>query len=130
MGILSSRYAPWGVILLECDEHQHNAYDPSCDVRRDFDICASIAIGSQHKAIALHYNPDDFQVGGITCHMTKTERHAKLFETLQSWQEDPAPELGFARFFLYYDAENDASTLPSVAQNWSDEVRAVSRRIA
>ena len=27
----------WGVVLLECDEGQHNTYDPSCDVRRDFD---------------------------------------------------------------------------------------------
>ena len=120
----------WGVVLLECDEQQHAAYDPSCDVRRDFDSCASIALGSQHKAIVLRYNPDAFHVGGRTRYTTKKERHAKLIETLRSWEEDPAPDLGFARFFLFYDAADDSALLPLIAQHWSDEVRAVSRRIA
>ena len=56
----------WGVILLECDEDQRMAYDPSCDLRRDFDSCASIALGSQRKAVVLRYNPDAFKVGGVT----------------------------------------------------------------
>jgi len=120
----------WGVILLECDEMQHSAYDPSCDVRRDFDSCASIALGSRQKAVILRYNPDAFKIGGQTRYTTKKERHAKLIETIQSWEEDPAPELGFARFFMFYDAENDAAQLPLIAQHWSEEVRAVSRRVA
>ena len=120
----------WGVILLECDEQQHSAYDPSCDVRRDFDSCASITLGSQHKAVILRYNPDAFQIGGRTRRTTKKERQTKLIETLQAWDEDPALELGFARFFLFYDAADDAAPLPLVAQNWSEEVRALSRRLA
>ena len=121
---------PWGVILLECDEQQHSAYDPSCDVRRDFDSCASIALGSQHKAVVLRYNPDAFQVGGKTRYTTKKDRQAKLIETIEAWNEDPAPELGFTRFFLFYDAADEGDHLPLVAQNWSAEVQALSRRIA
>ena len=53
--------APWGYVLLEVDEEQHKAYDPSCDVRRDFDMAASVALGSGHKLMVLRYNPDAFQ---------------------------------------------------------------------
>ena len=119
----------WGVILLECDENQHHTYDPSCDVRRDFDSCASIALGSQHKAVVLRYNPDAFKIGGATRRTTKKERQQKLLETIMSWEEDPAPQFGFARFFLFYDAADDAAPLPLIAENWSEEVRAVTRRL-
>ena len=121
---------PWGVILLECDEQQHSAYDPSCDIRRDFDSCASIALGSQHKAVVLRYNPDAFQIGGKTRYTTKKERQAKLLEVLQSWDVDPAPDLGFARFFLFYDAETETAPLPLIAQHWAEEVQQLSRRLA
>jgi hypothetical protein len=120
---------PWGVILLECDEDQHKAYDPSCDLRRDFDSCASIALGSQHKAVVLRYNPDAFKVAGVTRRTSKKDRQQKLIEILNSWEEDPAPGLGFARFFLFYDAADDAAPLPLVAQSWDEEVRAISRRL-
>ena len=120
----------WGVILLEVDELQHAAYDPSCDVRRDFDSCASIALGSQQKAVVLRYNPDAFKICGKMKYTTKKERQAKLIETIKSWETDPAPELGFARFFLFYDAEEDTSPLPSISTNWPNEVKAISRRLA
>jgi hypothetical protein len=120
---------PWGVILLELDEQQHSHYDPSCDVRRDFDSLASIALGSQHKTVVLRYNPDAFQVSGHTRYTTKNERQAKLLELIQAWDADPVPELGFARFFMYYDAEAEDAQLPLIAQNWSNEVKAVSFRI-
>ena len=120
---------PWGAIFLECDENQHSAYDPSCDARRDFDSCASMALGSQHKVVILRYNPDAFKVAGITQWTSKKERQQKLIQILQTWEEDPVPDLGFARFFLFYDAESDAATLPLVARSWTEEVRAVSRRL-
>ena len=36
--------APWGALLLEVDEDAHSAYPASCDVRRDMDMCASLAL--------------------------------------------------------------------------------------
>ena len=120
---------PGGVILLECDEEQHSSYDASCDVRRDFDSCASIALGSQHKAVVLRYNPDAFQIGGQTRYTTKKVRHEKLLEVLEEWKEDPAPHLGFARFFLFYDAESEDAGLPLIARQWAEEVQQLSRRI-
>ena len=57
---------PWGYVLLECDEDQHRSYDASCDVRRDFDMAASVALGSGHKLRVVRYNPDGYHVAGRT----------------------------------------------------------------
>ena len=67
---------PWGYVLLEVDEEQHKVYDPSCDVGRDFDMAASVALGSGHKLLVLRYNPDAFKIAGMTRRTTKKERHA------------------------------------------------------
>ena len=68
-------YAAWGEIILQVDENQHSHQDPSCDVRRDFDMAASVALGSQHKLAIVRYNPDAFKVTGRTVRTPKTERH-------------------------------------------------------
>ena len=56
--------APWGALLLEVDEDQHSHQPASCDPRRDFDMCASLALGSGHKVDVLRYNPDSFRTDG------------------------------------------------------------------
>ena len=38
-----------GYVFVEVDEDQHRSYDISCDARRDFDIAASVSLGSAHK---------------------------------------------------------------------------------
>ena len=38
----------------------HSVYPASCDVRRDFDMCASLALSSGHKTVFLRYDPDSF----------------------------------------------------------------------
>ncbi|CAJ1405961.1 unnamed protein product [Effrenium voratum] len=59
--------------IAQVDEEQHKAYDPSYDVRRDFDTAASVALGSGHKLMVLRHNPDAFKIAGIAyeyiCHL-------------------------------------------------------------
>ena len=113
---------PWGYVLLEVDEEQHKAYDPSCDVRRDFDMAASVALGSGHKLLVLRYNPDAFKIAGMN--QEGAPRSA----------DPPAGRAVGARaggafhppFFLY-DRAAENNTLPCVAEHWSEPVRAVSR---
>ena len=112
---------PWGYVLLEVDEEQRKAYDPSCDVRRDFDMAASVALGSGHKLLVLRYNPDAFKIAGVTRRTTKKERRAQLIRLLGK------PEAPFTRLFLFYDRAAENSALPCVAEHWSEPVRAVSR---
>ncbi len=117
----------WGVVLFEVDEHQHSSYPAACDVRRDFDMYASIALGSGQKVAILRYNPDEFRIDDTTLRVAAKERQRRLVEVLRAWTaEDPAPTLPFARFFLYYDGRS-GSDLPLVAKDWaSDEARAIS----
>ena len=114
----------WGAILLEIDEEEHKYYDPSCDVRRDFDIAASVALGSGHKLVILRYNPDAFRLGGVTCRVTKRERHARLL-TLLGRLQAAEPATPFERLFLFYDRA-PGSGLPTVAEHWNEVTKAVS----
>ena len=111
---------PWGYILLECDEDQHRAYDPSCDVRRDFDMAASVALGSQHKLMIVRYNPDSYRVDGKTRVESKADRMNRLIQLL-----DYEPK-AFERVFLCYDSATGQS-LPQVAASWDPAAREVSR---
>ena len=111
---------PWGYILLECDEDQHKTYDPSCDVRRDFDMAASVALGSSHDLLIIRYNPDSYKVGGKTRTESKKDRTTRLIALL-----DYEPN-AFERIFLCYDQDVD-SKLPLVANRWGKAARQVSR---
>ena len=117
---------PWGYVLLEVDEEQHKAYDPSCDARRDFDMAASVALGSGHKLLVLRYNPDAFKIAGVTRRTTKKERHAQLIRLLGELLARE-PEAPFTRLFLFYDRAAENNALPCVAEHWSEPARAVSR---
>ena len=119
-------YASWGAVILEVDENQHRERDPSCDVRRDFDMAASVALGSQHKLTIVRYNPDAFKVAGRAVRTPKKERHAHLLQLLHSLLQEE-PERQFQRLFLYYDRAAEDSELPSVAEDWDVVARAVSR---
>ncbi|CAE7476412.1 unnamed protein product, partial [Symbiodinium necroappetens] len=119
-------YGPRCAIILEVDEGQHSNRDHSCDVRRDFDIAASVALGSDHKLVIVRYNPDAFKVAGQTVRTTKKERHARLLQLLHSLLQEE-PERQFQRLFLYYDRAAEDSELPAVAEDWDVVARTVSR---
>ena len=112
---------PWGNIVLDVDEEQHSAYDPSCDLSRDFDIFASVAMGSCEKIVVLRYNPDPFKIGGITRPTSQKERLEKLLSNITG------PEPTDKRLFLYYDRPSADATLPCVAEHWDVVARIVSR---
>ena len=111
----------WGHIILEVDEDQHRSYPIGCDVRRDFDITAAVALGSGHKLRISHFNPDPFRVDGKTCRTAHKDRIAKLLAALE--EDEP---VGFERFFLFYDSASGA-TLPQVGASWDKAVQDVSR---
>lgn len=112
---------PWGYIMLECDEDQHRSYDPSCDVRRDFGIAASVALGSGHKLRIVRFNPDADRVDDQTRVESRKERMQRLMVLL-----DEEPAASFERSFLCYDATSD-SVMPQVAASWDVAAKAVSR---
>ena len=97
-------------------------------MRRDFDMAASVALGSAHKLAIVRYNPDAFKVAGRTVRTAKKERHARLLQLLHSLLQEE-PERQFQRLFLYYDRAAEDSELPAVAEDWDVVARAVSRAV-
>jgi len=112
----------WGYVLVEVDEDQHRSYDVSCDVRRDFDIAASISLGSNHKLRIIHFNPDGYRVAGINRKTSKAERITALVRAIGA-----AEPTGFERLFLFYDIDSPVAVLPQVAASWDPIARGVSR---
>jgi hypothetical protein len=122
-------HTAWGAIILEVDEQQHAHYDASCDVRRDFDMAASVSMGSGGKLVIIRFNPDAFKIGGVTRRTTKKERHAKLLVLLGELRCEPEQRL--SRLFLFYDRAAQDSELPLVAEKWDNDVaRMVSKLVA
>ena len=78
----------WGYVLIECDEDQHRSYDTSCDVRRDFDMAASVALSSGHKLRIIRYNPDGCRVAGRTCVESRKDRTRHLLALLEEDEPD------------------------------------------
>lgn len=111
---------PWGHLFIEHDEHSHSHYLPSCDPRRDMDIYTSISLGTGGMVRILRYNPDAYHVGGVLRKVSTKERLETLLRFIQQ-ETPPFPELPFARLFLYYDVDNEDSTLPTVAKEWNSE---------
>jgi len=117
---------PWGTLLLEVDEDQHFTYPPECDVVRDLNIASSIALGSQTKVVILRYNPDNFCIDNNVQRLPKTVKLAKLLATIRELQNDPAPNLLFARRLLYYDVLHNQL---EIASSWPREIREISEAI-
>ncbi len=89
-------------------------------MRRDVDMAASAAVGSQHTLKIIHYHPDPFRVDGKPERESKASRIKRLLQVLS---EEP---VGFERIFICYDGTSD-SHLPQVACSWPEAVREVSR---
>ena len=117
---------PWGTLLLEVDEDQHFTYPPECDVVRDLNIASSTALGSQTKVVILRYNPDNFCIDNNVQRLSTKVKLAKLLTTICSYTDDPAPNLQFARRFLYYDVSGgQLDLMPS----WPRAVREISEAV-
>ena len=109
--------------MLECDEDHHRSYDASCDVRRDFDMAESVALGSAHKLRTIRFNPDSYRVAGRTCRESKKDRIVRLLALLG--EDEPVGAL--ERVFLCYDQESKDAPLPQIAASWDVVARYVSR---
>jgi hypothetical protein len=99
-------------------------------VRRDFDMAASVSLGSGGRLVIVRFNPDAFRISGVTCPAAKKERHAKLLVLLGQLQTRE-PELRLSRLFLFYDRDAQDSLLPLVAEQWDNDVaRMISKIVA
>jgi hypothetical protein len=92
------------VIVLECDEWQHDGYGVACDVSRMVKLYeAWLLEGNSLPVFFLRYNPHAYQVDGKKQVVMKKVREARLLEAIQEAAEDEGG--GMKVRYLFYTVE-------------------------
>ena len=105
------------LVFLEVDEGQHRyGYgEAGCDMRRMAKVMETLALsGFDGKVLWLRYNPDAFQVDGVTQdarsmpEYTKQNREGWLIRRLKALESSTSPTLAIE--YAYYDVDTTEST--------------------
>jgi hypothetical protein len=117
---------PWGVCIVEHDEHKHRDREVNYDTDRDFEILSVMVdqLCDTKRLKIIHYNPDAFYIDGQLRRVSLDDRFKKLIATI-----DEPPSHEFERVFLFYDA-NTGDQLPLAANTWNLEAAKQCSRVA
>ncbi len=111
------------LVFLEVDEDQHRyGYgEAGCDMRRMAKVMETLALSGFDGGggvLWLRYNPNAFQVDGVTqdartmAEYTKKEREAWLVRRLKALHNEPSPRMAIE--YAYYDVDTTQSTTQPV----------------
>jgi uncharacterized Zn-finger protein len=93
-----------GIIFLEVDEHQHEWYDVSCEVRRMSDVARTLILeGNTFPVVFLRYNPHAYRVNGVKRRKNVKRREKELASCIENMQFTQP----FAVKYMYYDMANN-----------------------
>ena len=97
------------IIIVECDEFQHDDRDTSCEVARMTQINEALALeGNTLPILWIRWNPDVFRVNGELQKLRKKERGQVLVRFLKALETGAASfEPGSVSiFYLFYDRDD------------------------
>jgi hypothetical protein len=66
------------VVVVECDEHEHNSEAVLCEVTRMLDVAAQHRLRSDLPLHFIRFNPDGYKVDGRAQKPKMAERHKEL----------------------------------------------------
>jgi len=76
-----------GIIFLEVDEHQHDRYEVSCELRRMADVSRTLTMeGNTFPVVFLRYNPHQYEVDGLKVKKPLGQRERELATCIESMQ--------------------------------------------
>ena len=106
---------PDRAILVECDEFQHSPsmtnYTPECELRRMLDLHAA---SGGLPTIFVRFNPDHFELDGVTQKIQRKRRHESLCAEIRRAMKMPAPPPGtLSVTYLYFDEITCAGVSPT-----------------
>lgn len=89
-----------GFIFIEVDEHQHDSYAQSCELRRMTDVNLSLTLGGNiFPILFIRYNPHAFKINNLTKRFYRNKREVKLLELITSINFNSP----FSVIYMYYD---------------------------
>ena len=97
---IKDRTGTGGIIFLEVDEHQHEWYEITCEIRRMTDVYHTLILeGNTLPILFVRYNPNSYSINSVKQSTPKRERESTLLELLNNVNF----ERPFAIQYMYYD---------------------------
>lgn len=94
---------PYGVVICEVDEREHQDYDPNCEVIRERNLWEALGC----DLTVIRYNPDSFKQDSVnTQRLSQEERLGALFLAIQESIETHRPGLYIQ--YLWYSPQRIA----------------------
>ncbi len=91
---------PTFVLVVEVDEHQHEIYEPSCELRRLVELLAA-CMGK--PLVVIRYNPDAYKIQGETERTSTKKRQAALIETIRKYEDQILDKILTVEYLFYSD---------------------------
>lgn len=98
------------VVVVECDEDQHEHYDQSCELKRINEIL--VACGGK-PLVMIRWNPDAFHIQGTEQEVSERKRLAALKNAIVRAMSS-TPEQLLKVDYMYYDDDREASLQASL----------------
>lgn len=99
------------VIVVECDEQQHQNYEQSCELRRVVELWAAC---EGRPLVMIRWNPDGFLVDGRVRKVATCQRHRTLTEAVQHAVSEP-PSEHLTVQYLFYDEPRERALQDGLA---------------
>ena len=91
---------PTFVLVVEVDEHQHEIYEPSCELRRLVELLAA-CMGK--PLVVIRYNPDGYKIQGETQRMSLVKRQTTLIDTIRKYENRILNKILTVEYLCYTD---------------------------
>ena len=92
------------VVIIECDERQHEGYDDACEVRRLVELLAAC---EGKPLMVIRWNPDAVSIGGEKQRVIKKQRLEALEKAMEAALRAPPAQLLTVQY-MYYDNTREA----------------------
>jgi Holliday junction resolvase len=91
---------PTFVLVIEVDEHQHEQYEPSCELRRLVELLVA-CMGK--PLVVIRYNPDAYMIQGETQRTSTKKRQAALIDRIQKYENNYLDKILTVEYMFYTD---------------------------
>jgi hypothetical protein len=96
------------MFFIENDEHQHDHYPVSCEIRRMINTkSVLIQEGNNMPLVFIRYNPDAYHVDNQVRKIKKEDRIKRLVQLIQTISQHPINCPPLSIYYLFYNMKNN-----------------------
>jgi hypothetical protein len=92
---------PTFVLIIEVDEHQHETYEASCELRRLVELLAA-CMGK--PLVVIRYNPDAYKIQGEPQRTSPKKRQTSLIDRIRFYENNSPNKILTVEYYFYSDS--------------------------